>query len=135
MDEHVRKFCLRYRLKKLDCSVVHQCALFIGYLKRNGIQANMIKGFCTCSMAACRHFWVEVDSQQIDIARDISLFHTPELKHMPVVLQTEIGDDVKRIDLQDPKIIEENERLFELWIENTKEFWKTSSPKIRNIRI
>ena len=135
MEQLIHRFCIKYRVNKAECSVIHQCALFIGYLKRNGISSTMTKGFCTCAGAACRHFWVDADTQKIDIAREISKFHTPELEYIPTVLQYEIADDVKRIDLQDPKIVEENERLFELWNENQAEFWKTSSPKIRNIRI
>ena len=125
MDEHLRKFCLKYRVKKINCSVIHQCALFIGYLKRNGISgAKMIKGFCVCANAACRHFWVDVNSRTVDVAREISIFHTPELRYLPTKLQIDMDDSMKRIDMEDPKIVEENERLFGIWEEDPKMFWK-----------
>lgn len=95
----------------------------------------MHKGFCVCASAACRHFWVEIDSQKIDVAREISKFHTPELEFMPTTLSEEISDTTKRVDLEDPKIIEEHERLFDLWTEDHKEFWKTSPSHVRNVRL
>lgn len=131
MDPLVRRFVLKYRVKKLNCSVIHQCALFIGFLKRNGVSnAVMKKGFCVCAAAACRHYWVEVDGNRIDISREISKFHTPELEYIPVVIQETIADDVKRIDLEDPKIVEEHERLFELWEESPTNFWKESPKRL-----
>jgi hypothetical protein len=131
MDSHIRRFGLKYRVKKINCSVVHQCALFIDYLKRNEIQANMIRGFCVCAQAACRHFWVEVGSQKIDIARELSLFHTPELKYIPTILQSTIDESMKRMDIEDPKIIEEHERLFDLWEKDLKQFWKETHRGIK----
>lgn len=131
MDQLVKRFCLKYRVKKLNCSVIHQCALLIGFLKRNGIpDAVMKKGFCTCAAAACRHYWVQVGNDRIDISREISKFHTPELEYIPVTLSEEIDEKTKRIDLQDAKIVEEHERLFDMWEENPSNFWKESSTRI-----
>lgn len=132
MDVLVKRFCLKYRVKKLNCSVIHQCALFIDFLRHNGFTGKIVKGFCTCAAAACRHYWVEVDDQRIDVSREISKFHTPELEFIPVNLSEEIDEKMKRIDLEDPKIVEEHERLYDLWVEDYKKFWK-ESPKIKGV--
>lgn len=131
MDKLVHTFCLKYRVKKINCSVIHQCALFIGFLKRNGIpDATMVKGFCTCAAAACRHYWVKVGDDRIDVSREITKFYTPEIAHIPVTLSEDIDEKTKRVDLQDPKIVEEHERLFDLWTENPSNFWKESPKRI-----
>jgi hypothetical protein len=58
------------------------------------------------------------------VAREISIFHTPELRYLPTKLQIDMDDSMKRIDMEDPKIVEENERLFGIWEEDPKMFWK-----------
>ena len=61
MDEIIRKFCLKMKMYKIDCSTVYKCAMFQGFLKRFGIDDATVKqGFYVLGDNACRHYWVEL---------------------------------------------------------------------------
>ena len=134
MDTEVilRKFCLKLKMYKVECSSVYQCAMFQGYLKRHGIESDMRQGYCLVdSTSGCRHYWVETsDGQTLDILRCLSIMYNPLVERFKTILTDSLSQDVKRMDLMtDDKLVLENENQYDLFVKNPKQFWQ-DAPRI-----
>lgn len=129
-DELIRKFCLKMKMYKVECSTVYKCAMFQGFLKRHGIDdASVKQGYYVLGENACRHYWVQVGDEKIDITMYLSSVPFPG----GTMLQEEISPDTKRIDV-DNKLVSENETQFESFQTNVKQFWKDAPLSIRKFK-
>lgn len=130
MDRLVNKM----RLHKINVPVVYQCAVLQTWLKKQGIESEVVQGYVTImNTGSCRHYWVETpDGTQYDIATAIGARFAPELTKYAMKLVRDPGN-VKRFDEDEKsqKIVKENESLYELYVSEPKKFW-TEKPKDLN---
>lgn len=127
MDRLVNKL----RLHKITVPVVYQCAILQTYLKKQGIESEVVQGYVTImNTGSCRHYWVETsDGTQYDIASALGARFAPEMSKYVMKLVRDPGN-VKRFDedQESQQIVKQNEALYELFINDPKKFW-TEKPK------
>ena len=139
MDEHIRKFCLKMKMYKVECSSVYQCAMFQGYLQRFGIESEVKQGYCVIDdgkAGFCTHYWVQVagdGGDPIDIMKHLSAMYRPHVANF----KTELFLDppppgLERAD--DPKVVKENELQYESFTNNPKQFWKDAPMTIKRFK-
>ena len=132
--EHSKRFINLLRLHRAQASVVYQCALFQSYLKRRGIQSSIVQGYINVAgQGCCRHFWVETDSEEIDIATMIGTRIAPEMTKYIMHLSQEPSGARFDTDQESAKIVADNEAKYELFQKNPKQFWAESP--VKNIRL
>ena len=127
MDEFVRRMALRLKLRKVGGSIVHHVALLKKALDQQGLKTRLVKGFCVIedTKEACEHYWIrdETSGLDIDIAFQVACLRTPELMALrPVLLET-LPPGLTRSDEAENMIREENNRLYDLYQEDSKAFW------------
>jgi hypothetical protein len=127
MDEFIRRMALRLKLRKVGGSIVHHVALLKKALDNQGLKTRMIKGFCVIedTKEACEHYWIrdETSGLDLDIAFQVACLRTPELMALrPVLLET-LPPGLTRSDEAENMIREENNRLYDLYQEDSKAFW------------
>lgn len=130
MEEFARRMALRLKLRKIGGTVVHHVALLKRALDQQGIRTRMIKGYCVIfeTKESCDHYWIreEATGLDIDIAFQVACLKTPELMALrPVLLET-LPQGLNRSDETEILIREENNRLFDLFQEDPKEFWRAA---------
>lgn len=136
MEETVRRLALRLKLHNVGGNVVHHVALLKRALDFQGIQSQMVKGYCVIQETgeACEHYWIRVDTGDpnfpldLDIGFAVAKLRNPELMALnPVLLET-LPPGLNRSDKDETMIREENDRLFELYQSDSKAFWR-EAPK------
>lgn len=130
MDDFVRRMALRLKLRKIGGTVVHHVALLKRALDQQGIQTRMIKGYCVIfeTKESCDHYWIREENTglDIDIAFQVACLKTPELMALRPVLVETLPPGLNRSDETEILIREENNRLFDLFQEDPKEFWRAA---------
>lgn len=121
-------FALRLKLHKVGGSVVQHAALLKKALELRGIKSEIVKGFCVIPQTreACAHYWVQTVPERLDldIGFSIAKLRSPELQAVSPVLVHELPDGIERSDKNDIVIVDENERLFDLFYRDPKAFWR-----------
>jgi hypothetical protein len=126
MDDVVRKLALRIKLHNIGGSVVHHVALLKRALDHQGIESQMVKGYCVIpeTKEACEHYWVRVGDLDADIGFTVARLRNPELMALSPLLLETLPDGLFRSDKEETLIREENSRLFELYQSDSKAFWR-----------
>lgn len=127
MEDFVKRMALRLKLRKVGGSIVHHVALLKKALDQKGLSTRMVKGFCVIeeTKEACDHYWIreEATGLDLDIAFQVACLRTPELMALrPVLLET-LPPGLTRSDEGEKQILAENNRLYELYQEDSKAFW------------
>lgn len=133
-DEMMNRFALKMKVKRINCSVVYQCAMFRGILKKKGLDASVIQGYCLVQDSACRHYWVECDGKKYDVARKVSSLFNDELNLFNVFLTLTIPEDSKRLD-EGEEIVNQNESEYAQFVKNPAVFWASAPMCVKNAHI
>lgn len=139
MEDTVRRLALRLKMHNISGSVIHHVALLKKYLDQQGFETEMIKGFCVIpeTKEACDHYWVRdmKSGLDFDVAFTVATLRNPELQALHPVLLESLPRGLTRSDEKETMIREENERLFELFQQNPKVFWRESPRDVLNFRL
>ena len=129
--ESVKRIAMRMKLRKVEGSVVHHCALLCRLLD---VKAHVVKGFCVSPGDVCEHYWVRTDEEglDLDIGMELACLYTPELRDLQTVLLAEVPQELAHVEV---KKQEDNARLFELYETDPKTFWKEAPASVRNFRL
>lgn len=131
--EHSKRFVNLMRLHRVQAPVMYQCALFQSYLKRRGIQSEVIKGYVSVAdQGCCRHFWVRAD-EDIDIATMLGTRIAPEMTQFIMKLTEEPSGQRFDVDEESARIVADNESKYELFLKDPKQFWAESP--VKNLRL
>ena len=129
--ESVKRIAMRMKLRKVEGSVVHHCALLCRLLD---VKAHVVKGFCVSPGDVCEHYWVRTDEEglDLDIGMAYATLFSPELATMQTVLLEEIPPELASIEV---KKQEDNATLYELYTTDPKTFWQEAPTSVRTFRI
>lgn len=131
--EHSKRFVNLMRLHRVQAPVMYQCALFQSYLKRRGIQSEVIKGYVSVAdQGCCRHFWVRAN-EDIDIATMLGTRIAPEMTKFIMKLTEEPSGQRFDVDEESARIVADNESKYELFLKDPKQFWAESP--VKNLRL
>ena len=131
--DHAKRFVNLMRLHRVQAPVMYQCALFQSYLKRRGIQSEVIKGYVSVAdQGCCRHFWVRAD-EDIDIATMLGTRIAPEMTQFIMKLTEEPSGQRFDVDEESARIVADNESKYELFLKDPKQFWAESP--VKNLRL
>jgi hypothetical protein len=136
--EVLTSMALRLKLYKISGGVIHHVALFKKVLDQRGIKSRMMKGFCVIeeTREACTHYWVRTDEGlDLDITFKVAQLKNPELMALRPVLMEEIPHGLDRSDEGETRILEENNRLFELYESDPKSFWREAPRDVVNFHL
>lgn len=130
MDDVVRRLALRLKLRNVSGAVVHHAALLKKILDHQGLKAELVKGFCVIedTKEACEHFWVRTEGLDLDVGFRLAALKNPELMALRPVLLDYLPPGLTRSDLEENRIRDENNRLFDLHQSDPKAFWR-EAPK------
>ncbi len=121
MDPLTNRFVLKMKLHKINTNPVYQCGLFVGFLKKHGhADAEIVQGYVTLGNQAVRHYWVNVNGQDIDIVTQLAK------TAIPFQLERTVDDTV---EIRPEGNLYESQ--YELYTTDAKEFWKC----LRNFKI
>ena len=127
----LRRLALRIKLNKIGGSIVQHVALMINHLRVHGIKAKMVQGYALAEKSGCWHVWaVEGDN-----VYDLASYMFPDIQ---VELALEFPEGYERDESKDEQgkyILDENQRLFDLYTRDEKAFWKEAPPKVRNFSV
>jgi hypothetical protein len=87
------------------------------------------------SSGACRHYWLRVNGEDIDVLKHVSAKYTPEILMFSTRLVSDIQDDMVRVDANDTDVVLQNESEYELFTNNIKDFWKHAPKCVRMAKI
>lgn len=139
MDEVVKQAALRLKIHNVPGTVVHHLALLKRSLDQKGTKTVMVKGWCVIEQTkeACEHYWLrEVDTGlDMDLGFAVAKLRTPELAALHPVLLESLPPGLTRSDSEETLIREENSRLFYLFQENPKAFWRESPREVTSFHM
>jgi hypothetical protein len=129
--ESVKRIAMRMKLRKVEGSIVHHCALLCKLLD---VKAHVVKGFCVSPGDVCEHYWVRTDAEglDLDIGMAYATLFSPELATMRTMLLEEIPAELTNIEV---KKQEDNARLYELYTTDPKTFWIEAPSSVRMFRL
>jgi hypothetical protein len=129
--ESVKRIAMRMKLRKVEGSVVHHCALLCRLLD---VKAHVVKGFCVSPGDVCEHYWVRTDEEglDLDIGMAYATLFSPELASMRTMLLEEIPSELANIEV---KKQDDNARLYELYTTDPKTFWAEAPASVRTFRL
>ena len=134
MDETVKQAALRLKVHNVPGTVIHHLALLKRSLDQKGTRTSMIKGWCVIEQTkeACEHYWLrEVDTGlDMDLGFAVAKLRTPELAALHPVLLENLPQGLTRSDSEETLIRAENSRLYDLFQENPKAFWRESPREV-----
>ena len=139
MDADLRRLALRIKLRNVSGNVVHHAAILKRFLDQKDIQSQMIKGFCVIpeTKEACEHYWIRIfpENLDLDIGFEVAKLRSPELQALHPVLLESMPTGMNRSDEKELLIRDENERLFELFQQDPKAFWREAPQDVRGFRL
>jgi hypothetical protein len=129
--ESVKRIAMRMKLRKVEGSIVHHCALLCRLLD---VKAHVVKGFCVSPGDVCEHYWVRTDAEglDLDIGMAYATLFSPELATMRTMLLEEIPPELATIEVKKQP---ENANLYELYTTDPKTFWQEAPPSVRTFRL
>ena len=115
--DHSKRFALRLKMHKVDCSIVHKNAL----LRRSIPDSQLVEGFSLCANEACWHCWVIDSKGEIyDVGKSLDISYT---------YSTTVPEGYNEMKHDQ---LEENKKLYRLYIDDQKKFWKDAPIKVKN---
>jgi len=139
MDDLVKQAALRLKVHNVPGTVIHHLALLKRSLDQKGIETSMIKGWCVIEQTkeACEHYWLrEVKTgMDMDLGFAVAKLRTPELAALHPVLLENLPPGLVRSDSEETLIRAENSRLFDLFRENPKAFWRESPREVTSFHM
>lgn len=128
--DSIKKLAMRMKLRKIDGTVVHHCALVCRLLEKDGTKAHIVKGFCVSPGDLCEHYWVRTDDEglDMDIGMELACLYSPELRTLQTMLLEEVPETLRNIEI---KKQDDNERLFELYTSDPRSFWNETPLSVR----
>lgn len=139
MDETVKQAALRLKIHNVPGTVIHHLALLKRSLDQKGTETVMVKGWCVIEQTkeACEHFWLrEVKTGlDLDLGFAVAKLRTPELAALHPVLLESLPPGLVRSDSEENLIRAENCRLFDLFQENPKAFWRESPREVTSFHM
>ena len=136
--ETLNRLATRLKIYNVPGSVMHHVAIFKRILDRQNISSEIIKGYCVImeSKESCEHYWVRAsEGLDLDIAFAVARLKSPELQSLHPVLVDECPPGLTRSDLEASDIREENNRLFELYQQDPKAFWRESPRDVSSFHL
>lgn len=139
MEEVVKQAALRLKIHNVPGTVIHHLALLKRSLDQKGTETVMIKGWCVIEQTkeACEHYWLrEVETgMDLDLGFAVAKLRTPELAALHPVLLESLPPGLVRSDSEETLIRAENSRLFDLFQENPKAFWRESPREVTSFHM
>ena len=141
MDVELRRLALRIKLRNVSGNVVHHAAILKKVLDQKRMPSDMVKGFCVIpeTREACEHYWIRLreTALDLDIGFEVAKLRSPELQALnPVLLESiEGSQNLTRSDEKEFVIRHENERLFELFQQDPKAFWREAPQDVKDFRM
>jgi len=139
MEEIVKQAALRLKIHNVPGTVIHHLALLKRSLDQKGTKTVMVKGWCVIEQTkeACEHYWLrEVDTcLDMDLGFAVAKLRTPELAALHPVLLENLPHGLTRSDSEETLIRAENSRLFDLFQENPKAFWRESPREVTSFHM
>ena len=139
MEDVVKQAALRLKIHNVPGTVIHHLALLKRSLDQKGAKTVMVKGWCVIEQTkeACEHYWLrEVDTGlDMDLGFAVAKLRTPELAALHPVLLESLPPGLTRSDSEETLIRAENSRLFDLFRENPKAFWRESPREVTSFHM
>jgi len=139
MEDAVKQAALRLKIHNVPGTVIHHLALLKRSLDQKGTKTVMVKGWCVIEQTkeACEHYWLrEVDTGlDMDLGFAVAKLRTPELAALHPVLLENLPQGLTRSDSEETLIRAENSRLFDLYQENPKAFWRESPREVTSFHM
>ena len=139
MEDTVKQAALRLKIHNVPGTVIHHLALLKRSLDQKGTKTVMVKGWCVIEQTkeACEHYWLrEVDTGlDMDLGFAVAKLRTPELAALHPVLLESLPPGLTRSDSEETLIRAENSRLFDLFQENPKAFWRESPREVASFHM
>ena len=139
MDELVKHVALRLKVHNVPGTVIHHLALLKRSLDQKGTKTVMVKGWCVIEQTkeACEHYWLrnEETGLDMDLGFAVAKLRTPELAALHPVLLESLPPGLTRSDSEENLIRAENSRLFDLFQENPKAFWRESPREVTSFHM
>lgn len=139
MEDVVKQAALRLKIHNVPGTVIHHLALLKRSLDQKGAKTVMVKGWCVIEQTkeACEHYWLrEVDTGlDMDLGFAVAKLRTPELAALHPVLLESLPPGLTRSDSEETLIRAENSRLFDLFQENPKAFWRESPREVTSFHM
>lgn len=137
MEALVKRLALRLKLRKISGGIIHHVAILQRVLERRNFKSKIVKGYCVIdeTKEACQHYWVALESGEIlDIGFEFAKLTSPGLQLLDPVRTESLAPDLIRSDQTETALLAENERLHELYLRDSKAFWRESPSDVRNFR-
>ena len=139
MDDVVKHAALRLKVHNVPGTVIHHLALLKRSLDQKGAKTVMVKGWCVIEQTkeACEHYWIrdEETGLDMDLGFAVAKLRTPELAALHPVLLESLPPGLTRSDSEETLIRAENSRLFDLFQENPKAFWRESPREVTSFHM
>lgn len=135
---NLNRLALRLKVNKISGGPIHHVAILKRILDKQNISSEMIKGYCiiTETKEACEHYWVRTtEGLDLDIVFAVAKLKSPELEALSPVLLETLPSWVIRSDENELRIREENERLFLLYQQDSKAFWREAPKDVANFHL
>jgi hypothetical protein len=129
--ESVKRIAMRMKLRKVEGSIVHHCAILCKLLD---VKAHVVKGFCVSPGDVCEHYWVRTDAEglDLDIGMAYATLFSPDLADMRTMLLEEIPPELTSIEVKKQP---DNANLYDLYVTDPKTFWQEAPSSVRTFRI
>jgi len=116
----VKRLVLRLKLRKVEGTIVHHNALLVKAIKGS----KMVSGYALCQNQACWHCWVEdSNGKKLDVSSGIL--------SLPFEYSDTIPDGYQEMEHDN---LAENKRLYEVYINDPKTFWKEAPKTVREFK-
>jgi hypothetical protein len=139
MDDVIKHAALRLKVHNVPGTVIHHLAILKRSLDQKGTKTVMVKGWCVIEQTkeACEHYWLrEVETGlDMDLGFAVAKLRTPELAALHPVLLENLPLGLTRSDSEETLIRAENSRLFDLFQENPKAFWRESPREVTSFHM
>ena len=139
MEDVVKQAALRLKIHNVPGTVIHHLALLKRSLDQKGAKTVMVKGWCVIEQTkeACEHYWIrdEETGLDMDLGFAVAKLRTPELAALHPVLLESLPPGLTRSDSEETLIRAENSRLFDLFQENPKAFWRESPREVTSFHM
>ena len=134
--EFTNRLALRLKVHHIGGNVMHHVAILKRALDQQKIVCEMVKGFCVImeSKEVCEHYWVRASGLDLDIAFTVAKLKNPELQALYPVLLEECPPGLTHSDEKEDAIRNENSRLFDLFQQDPKAFWRESPRDVAGFR-
>ena len=138
MTFDLKRTTMKMKLRRLQGTVVHHCAIVKKLLAEQGIASKVVHGYCVSPGEICEHFWVRTEDEglDLDIGLELARLYTPELMALQTVLMEDFPIGIKDKDGKEPEVLrqEDNTRLFELYETDPVSFWNEAPKDVRTFR-